>query len=98
MLSPQSPRSPRAAIAAKGVVRPAAARFHNGVDRYVNVSTAQNAFLTAREAEPAEMRQIDGESSRCRTGAEYDGERGASLAKRKHGTMRVPPRGATDRQ
>jgi NodT family efflux transporter outer membrane factor (OMF) lipoprotein len=40
-----------AAVAAKRTVALSVVRFRNGVDSYVNVITAENAFLTAREAE-----------------------------------------------
>jgi NodT family efflux transporter outer membrane factor (OMF) lipoprotein len=40
-----------AAVAAQRAVQLSVVRFRNGVDSYVNVITAQNAFLNAREAE-----------------------------------------------
>jgi NodT family efflux transporter outer membrane factor (OMF) lipoprotein len=40
-----------AAVAAQRAVELSVVRYRNGVDSYVNVITAQNAFLSAREAE-----------------------------------------------
>jgi hypothetical protein len=49
----------RAAAAAQRAVELSVVRFRNGVDSYVNVITAQNAFLTAREAElQVQLRQL----------------------------------------
>jgi NodT family efflux transporter outer membrane factor (OMF) lipoprotein len=48
-----------AAVAAQRAVELSVVRYRNGVDSYVNVITAQNAFLTAREAEvQVELRQL----------------------------------------
>jgi NodT family efflux transporter outer membrane factor (OMF) lipoprotein len=48
-----------AALAAQRAVELSVVRFRNGVDSYVNVITAQNAFLTAREAElQVQLRQL----------------------------------------
>jgi NodT family efflux transporter outer membrane factor (OMF) lipoprotein len=48
-----------AAMAAKRTVALSVVRFRNGVDSYVNVITAENAFLTAREAElQVRLRQL----------------------------------------
>jgi NodT family efflux transporter outer membrane factor (OMF) lipoprotein len=48
-----------AAVAAQHAVELSVVRYRNGVDSYVNVITAQNAFLTAREAEvQVELRQL----------------------------------------
>ena len=46
-----SRKQQQAALAAKRTVELSVVRFRNGVDSYVNVITAENAFLTAREAE-----------------------------------------------
>jgi NodT family efflux transporter outer membrane factor (OMF) lipoprotein len=48
-----------ASAAAEHAVRLSVVRFRNGVDSYVNVITAQNAFLTARESEVnVQLRQL----------------------------------------
>ena len=48
-----------AAVAAQHVVALSVTRYKNGIDSYVNVITAQNAFLTAREAElQVQIRQL----------------------------------------
>jgi NodT family efflux transporter outer membrane factor (OMF) lipoprotein len=48
-----------AAAAAQRAVKLSVVRFQNGVDSYVNVITAQNAFLTSREAEiQVQLRQL----------------------------------------
>jgi NodT family efflux transporter outer membrane factor (OMF) lipoprotein len=48
-----------AAVAAQRAVELSVVRYRNGVDSYVNVITAQNAFLTARQAEvQVELRQL----------------------------------------
>jgi NodT family efflux transporter outer membrane factor (OMF) lipoprotein len=48
-----------AALAAQRAVELSVVRFRNGVDSYVNVITAQNAFLTARENEvQVQLRQL----------------------------------------
>ena len=48
-----------AAVAAQRAVELSVIRFRNGVDSYVNVITAQNSFLTARESEvQVELRQL----------------------------------------
>jgi NodT family efflux transporter outer membrane factor (OMF) lipoprotein len=48
-----------AAVAAQRAVELSVVRYRNGVDSYVNVITAQNAFLTAREAEvQVQLRQL----------------------------------------
>jgi NodT family efflux transporter outer membrane factor (OMF) lipoprotein len=48
-----------AAVAAQRAVQLSVVRFRNGVDSYVNVITAQNAFLSARETEvQVELRQL----------------------------------------
>jgi NodT family efflux transporter outer membrane factor (OMF) lipoprotein len=48
-----------ASVAAQRAVELSVVRFRNGVDSYVNVITAQNAFLTAREAEVnVQLRQL----------------------------------------
>jgi NodT family efflux transporter outer membrane factor (OMF) lipoprotein len=51
ILSQELAQQHRAALAAKRTVELSVVRFRNGVDSYVNVITAQNAFLTARESE-----------------------------------------------
>jgi NodT family efflux transporter outer membrane factor (OMF) lipoprotein len=49
----------RSSVAAQRAVELSVVRFRNGVDSYVNVITAQNAFLTAREAEVnLQLRQL----------------------------------------
>jgi NodT family efflux transporter outer membrane factor (OMF) lipoprotein len=48
-----------ATMAAKRTVALSVVRYRNGVDSYVNVITAENAFLTAREAElQVRLRQL----------------------------------------
>ena len=48
-----------AAEASKRAVQLSVVRYRNGVDSYVNVITAQNAFLTSRQAElQLELRQL----------------------------------------
>jgi outer membrane protein TolC len=48
-----------AAVAAEHFVALSVTRYKNGIDSYVNVITAQNAFLTAREAElQVQIRQL----------------------------------------
>lgn len=48
-----------AAVAAKRAVELSVIRFQQGVDSYINVITAQNSFLTAREAEvQLQLRQL----------------------------------------
>jgi NodT family efflux transporter outer membrane factor (OMF) lipoprotein len=51
ILSQELAQQHRAAVAAKRTVELSVVRFRNGVDSYVNVITAQNAFLTARDSE-----------------------------------------------
>jgi NodT family efflux transporter outer membrane factor (OMF) lipoprotein len=51
ILSQELTQQQQAALAAERFVRLSVVRFRNGVDSYVNVITAENAFLTAREAE-----------------------------------------------
>lgn len=51
ILSQELAQQHRAALAAKRTVELSVVRFRNGVDSYVNVITAQNAFLTARDSE-----------------------------------------------
>jgi NodT family efflux transporter outer membrane factor (OMF) lipoprotein len=49
----------KATLAAERTVRLSAVRFRNGVDSYVNVITAENAFLSARESElQVRLRQL----------------------------------------
>jgi NodT family efflux transporter outer membrane factor (OMF) lipoprotein len=48
-----------AAVAAKRAVELSVVRFQQGVDSYINVITAQNSFLTARETEvQLQLRQL----------------------------------------
>jgi outer membrane protein TolC len=48
-----------AAVSAQRAVELSVVRYRNGVDSYVNVITAQNAFLTARDAEvQVQLRQL----------------------------------------
>jgi NodT family efflux transporter outer membrane factor (OMF) lipoprotein len=59
ILSQEMAQQHRAAAAAQRAVELSVVRFRNGVDSYVNVITAQNAFLTAREAElQVQLRQL----------------------------------------
>jgi NodT family efflux transporter outer membrane factor (OMF) lipoprotein len=59
ILSQELTQQHQAATAAKRFVQLSVVRFRNGVDSYVNVITAENAFLTAREAElQIELRQL----------------------------------------
>ena len=48
-----------AAVAARRAVELSVVRYHNGVDSYINVITAQNTFLSSRQAElQIELRQL----------------------------------------
>jgi NodT family efflux transporter outer membrane factor (OMF) lipoprotein len=59
ILSQELTQQHQAAMAAKRFVQLSVVRFRNGVDSYVNVITAENAFLTAREAElQVKLRQL----------------------------------------
>jgi NodT family efflux transporter outer membrane factor (OMF) lipoprotein len=59
ILSQELVQQHEAAMAAKRFVQLSVVRFRNGVDSYVNVITAENAFLTAREAElQVKLRQL----------------------------------------
>jgi len=59
ILSQELDQQHRAAMAAKRTVQLSVVRFRNGVDSYVNVITAENSFLTAREAElQVKLRQL----------------------------------------
>jgi NodT family efflux transporter outer membrane factor (OMF) lipoprotein len=59
ILSLELTQQHQAAMAAKRTVQLSVVRFRNGVDSYVNVITAENAFLTAREAElQVKLRQL----------------------------------------
>jgi NodT family efflux transporter outer membrane factor (OMF) lipoprotein len=59
ILSQELTQQHQAATAAKRFVQLSVVRFRNGVDSYVNVITAENAFLTAREAElQVKLRQL----------------------------------------
>ncbi len=59
ILSQEVDQQHRAALAAKRTVQLSVVRFRNGVDSYVNVITAENSFLTAREAElQVKLRQL----------------------------------------
>jgi NodT family efflux transporter outer membrane factor (OMF) lipoprotein len=59
ILSEELAQQHQAAMAAKRFVQLSVVRFRNGVDSYVNVITAENAFLTAREAElQVKLRQL----------------------------------------
>jgi NodT family efflux transporter outer membrane factor (OMF) lipoprotein len=51
ILSQELDQQHKATLAAERTVRLSAVRFRNGVDSYVNVITAENAFLSARESE-----------------------------------------------
>jgi NodT family efflux transporter outer membrane factor (OMF) lipoprotein len=59
ILSQELVQQHEAAMAAKRFVQLSVVRFRNGVDSYVNVITAENTFLTAREAElQVKLRQL----------------------------------------
>ena len=59
ILSQELTQQHSATMAAKRTVALSVVRFRNGVDSYVNVITAENAFLTAREAElQVRLRQL----------------------------------------
>jgi NodT family efflux transporter outer membrane factor (OMF) lipoprotein len=59
ILSQEFIQQHQAVMAAKRFVQLSVVRFRNGVDSYVNVITAENAFLTAREAElQVKLRQL----------------------------------------
>ncbi len=59
ILSRELAQQRRAAMAAQRAVELSVVRFRNGVDSYVNVITAENAFLSARETElQVQLRQL----------------------------------------
>ena len=59
ILSAELVQAHRATISARRAVELTVVLFRNGVDSYVNVITAQNAFLTARETElGVQLRQL----------------------------------------
>jgi NodT family efflux transporter outer membrane factor (OMF) lipoprotein len=59
ILSQELTEQHNAAIAAQHTVALSVTRYRNGIDSYVNVITAQNAFLTSREAElQVQLRQL----------------------------------------
>ncbi|HMK87447.1 MAG TPA: efflux transporter outer membrane subunit [Steroidobacteraceae bacterium] len=59
ILSEELEQQRRATLAAKHFVELSVVRFRQGVDSYVNVITAENAFLSSREAElQVKLRQL----------------------------------------
>jgi NodT family efflux transporter outer membrane factor (OMF) lipoprotein len=59
VLSQELAEQHQAAVAAQRAVELSVVRFRNGVDSYINVITAQNAFLSARENEvQVQLRQL----------------------------------------
>jgi NodT family efflux transporter outer membrane factor (OMF) lipoprotein len=59
ILSEELAQQRRAMLAAKHTVELSLVRYRNGVDSYVNLITAENAFLSAREAElQVRLRQL----------------------------------------
>jgi NodT family efflux transporter outer membrane factor (OMF) lipoprotein len=59
ILSQELDQQHRATLAAERTVRLSVVRFRNGVDSYVNVITAENAFLSSRESElQVKLRQL----------------------------------------
>jgi NodT family efflux transporter outer membrane factor (OMF) lipoprotein len=59
ILSQELAEQHQAAVAAQRAVELSVVRFRNGVDSYINVITAQNAFLSARESEvQVQLRQL----------------------------------------
>jgi NodT family efflux transporter outer membrane factor (OMF) lipoprotein len=59
ILSEELAQQQRATLAAKHTVELSIVRYRNGVDSYVNVITAENAFLSARETElQVRLRQL----------------------------------------
>ena len=59
ILSEELAQQRRATLAAKHTVELSIVRYRNGVDSYVNVITAENAFLSARETElQVRLRQL----------------------------------------
>jgi hypothetical protein len=59
ILSEELAQQQRATLAAKHTVELSMGRYRNGVDSYVNVITAENAFLSARETElQVRLRQL----------------------------------------
>jgi len=59
ILSQELSQQHNAAVAAQRAVELSVVRFRNGVDSYINVITAQNAFLSARESEvQVQLRQL----------------------------------------
>jgi NodT family efflux transporter outer membrane factor (OMF) lipoprotein len=59
ILSQELSEEHKAAVAAQRAVELSVVRFRDGVDSYINVITAQNAFLSARETEvQVQLRQL----------------------------------------
>jgi NodT family efflux transporter outer membrane factor (OMF) lipoprotein len=59
ILSKEEGQQHQAAVAAQHTVQLSVVRYQNGVDSYVNVITAQNAFLTSRLSElQVQLRQV----------------------------------------
>jgi NodT family efflux transporter outer membrane factor (OMF) lipoprotein len=59
ILSQELTQQHDAAVAAQHTVELSVVRYRNGIDSYVNVITAQNSFLTSREAElQVQLRQL----------------------------------------
>jgi NodT family efflux transporter outer membrane factor (OMF) lipoprotein len=59
ILSEELVQQQRAMLAAKHTVELSLVRYHNGVDSYVNLITAENTFLAARETElQVRLRQL----------------------------------------
>ncbi len=89
-----------AVMAAKRTVGLSVVRFRNGVDSYVNVITAENAFLTAREAElQVRLRQLIASVSLINdlgggwaTPQLSQTERWRSIPRRQAASRRYPPR------
>jgi NodT family efflux transporter outer membrane factor (OMF) lipoprotein len=87
ILSHELVQQHQAAMAAQHTVELSIVRFRNGVDSYVNVITAENAFLTAREAEiQVKLRQLVASVSLINDlgGGWSSGELGATERMAKH--------------
>lgn len=80
ILSEELKQQHEAAAAAQHTVELSIVRFRNGVDSYVNVITAENAFLSAREAElQVKLKQLAASVSLINDlGGGWSGDIGAS--------------------
>jgi NodT family efflux transporter outer membrane factor (OMF) lipoprotein len=93
ILSQELVQQHQATVAAQHTVELSIVRFRNGVDSYVNVITAENAFLSAREAElQVKLRQLAASVSLINDlgGGWSSGEMGATERLAKHPPDQAP--------